>query len=50
MFINFKVTKKVGTKWLFGFCEGSACGSSKTKCDICAVRREILKKYEEGAI
>jgi hypothetical protein len=23
-------------KWLFWFCEGSACVSGKTKCAICA--------------
>ncbi len=27
----------VGKKWLFGFCEGSASVSGKTKCAICAV-------------
>jgi hypothetical protein len=38
-FVNVKfvtVVRCVGKKWLFWFCEGSACVSSKTKCAICA--------------
>ena len=27
----------VGKKWLFWFCEGSACVSGKTKCAICGL-------------
>ena len=27
----------VGKKWLFWFCEGSACVWGKTKCAICTV-------------
>ena len=30
------VVRCVGKKWLFWFCEGSACVSGKTKCAICA--------------
>ena len=29
-------------KWLFWFCEGSACVSGKTKCAICAVAFSCL--------
>jgi hypothetical protein len=31
------VCRCVGKKWLFWFCEESACVSGKTKCAICAV-------------
>ncbi len=31
------VVKSIGKKWLFWFCEGSACVSGKTKYAICAV-------------
>ena len=30
-----------GKKWLFWFCEGSACVSGKTKCAICAAGVEF---------
>ena len=33
--------KCFGKKWLFWFCEGSACVSGKTKCAICAAGREF---------
>jgi hypothetical protein len=39
-FISVKfiaVLRCIGKKWLFGFCEGSACVSGKTKCAICEV-------------
>ena len=38
-FVNVEfvaVVRCVGKKWLFWFCEGSACVSGKTKCAICA--------------
>jgi hypothetical protein len=40
----------VGKKWLFWFCEGSACVSGKTKCAICAVAKIELKKSAVGKI
>jgi hypothetical protein len=41
----------VGKKWLFWFCEGSACVSGKTKCAICEVAIKLnLKKCAVGKI
>jgi len=39
---NDLTTYSVGKKWLFWFCEGSACVSDKTKCAICAADVFIL--------
>jgi len=29
---------------LFGLCEGSACGSGKTQCAVCATGQKKFKK------
>ena len=31
------ISRCAGKKWLFWFCEGSACVSGKTKCAICVL-------------
>jgi len=40
----------VGKKWLFWFCEGSACVSGKTKCANAGWLKIELKKCAVGKI